>query len=290
MKKFLIIVAMANIIALSLNACRSDETSSTKMIGTDLDENAEKGSPYLYWIANDQIFRGACDDRELYLRSTCKGSTDQMSYEVFKVKLENGLSETISELEENSVKLRSYIAKVEKQIARTKADIESAVEEQAMTEKEKEEVSQEMLKLEDAIQEYKLILAAIVDRLAEFPEDDLESQSGVMATELDGIRSELGDIYDQIEELVEKIAALKTKIKVLRKSLTKLGKKIEKLQKALDVVESDLEQAQNDFANYTNTIEKLEDDTIPYRATAANEWYDNNRPFIRRFAPIFDAN
>ena len=269
--------------------------SETKAIATDLPDDGTNGKIHLYWIFAGNILRGECRLRnpgDPLIPRTCMrndSTTKSMSYEVFKEKLDNGLSQTIKNLSEEARNIQQAIARINAQIIPIKVEIERL-------EREGNVHSAELARLRNDLSEFQIYVSELQDQLRYIEEElrrtandpDLLAQRSIVMEQLGRFRTKLNDISGRIPALLDKVRSISAQVDVLKTQLVALTTRLNNLQIDLDDVTTRLAVAYDDFSVYEDTLRRLESQAI-FSALSTNTIVQRQRQFIKRFDRIFTS-
>lgn len=278
--------------AVVFTACgesKNKNASTTKDIATDLPDSGANNPVYRYWVQDGKIARGLCDGREILVASNCSSDVKKLSYDVFKIRLNGGLTNTAVDLFRELMEIESAVYRIEKTIDATSKAIVAEQQRLGATNAELEATKAELAKVSTFVAEYKVQLAKINVQLRVVFDADLHEQGAELAAQLDGLRAQLGVICDKIPDILARIKEITAKIDSLKSQLNLLSTRLRNLKIDHDRVMQDFEHACQELAIYHDTIEKLTSGII-YRVMSDNDRWQAERRFIKRFDRIFAAH
>jgi chromosome segregation ATPase len=276
---------------LFLLACgrMSSSVSETKDIVTDLEQN-ERGSglKQIYFLDGKLIIRKDCPDEvPIYTRITCTGRMQMMEYETFKVALDNGLSQSVSDLAKRASQLSAHLAELRKQLQRTEQEIAKIESEAGPMAAQLRSLRLKLSKLELWIEEGQKQIAAINEDLRRTRNSDLEEQREAILNEIQKLETFVREVNDQLNDIISQVGAVDAKLDALRQDFDRVDALVGQVQAQLKRVQEDLASAKSDLEIYEHTLTKLTNSAIAYQVNTDTTWYEAERKFVRRFDAIF---
>lgn len=278
----------------SLTSCGTSrpESSETKNIATDLPDRLGGGPTNLYWVNADRVFRGTCrvsgPNGTPAIPSNCDSNIKSMRYAEFKQKLDNGLSQTITDLTNEAQRLREIIISVQEQIAQTLTAIAEQERLGGPTSSELQKLQQDMQEFQGFVTELKDQLTLIDTELRRLNSQDLVMQRDIVVRQLSDYQRQVAEIAAAIPAMVTKIGNCTVQLETLRRQLASLQVRLDNLQLDLTQVTSKLQLACDDFGVYGDTLAKLTSG-ITYSVLTDNIIARQNRQFVKRFETIFST-
>lgn len=284
--------AICSVMALTMPlACSptSDESERAELasIATDLPDDGGESSIHLFWVFAGKLFRGDCTVREPLIPRTCGRNVRTMDYDEFKVKLDNGLSQTIRELSDEAQSIQAALGRIHDQMRPIQDEIRRL-------EREGSEHSAELARLRGDLEEFQIYVSELQDQLRYIEEElrrvandpDLRAQQAIVVEQLGQYRTKVASIADRIPALLDKVRHIGDQVAALQQQLDVFNTRLANLQADLEDVTTRLNAAYDDFSVYEDTLRRLESQVI-YTTLSTNTMLSRQRQFIRRFERIF---
>ena len=231
--------------------------------------------------------RGECYTREPLIPRTCSRNVKSIDYNQFKVKLDNGLSQTIKDLSDEARSIQIALARIHAEIRPITLEIERL-------ERDGNAHSAELARLRIDMEEFQIYVVELSDQLR-FIEDelrraasdpDLRAQQSLVIEQLNRYRTKLSNISAKLPDLLSAIKAISAQVAVLKTQLIVFNTRLDNLQADLADVSKRLAVAYSDFSVYEVTLNRLESQVI-FSALSTNRIAQEERQFIKRFEKIF---
>jgi chromosome segregation ATPase len=260
--------------------------STTKQIGTDLPDSGGNAQVKLYWVVDGRVFRGLCNGRDTVIPE-CSNDVESMTYNVFRERLDGGLSATIRELSEEAQRIRAAMTYVEHELQATIDAINDIESQSGHLSSELQELRAKMARFEKTVAAYNEQLALIDTALQQAIADaDLLAQRQIVVDALGRYRAQLDDVGARIPVLLDQIAAVQVQVADLRIRINSLTIRLGNLNDEMAQVDARLQLAYDDFTVYESTLRKL-NSGIVYTVLSDNVIAQKERQFIRRFERLF---
>jgi chromosome segregation ATPase len=289
----LLLAAALTTVALSSGcgggARHAGDASHLDAIATDLPDDGGPGPVHLFWVSSNAIFRGMCEGREPLIRANCGDDLQSMNYDVFRKRLDNGLSQTIIDLTNEAARLQQTINVVQAEIQKT-LDALAAIEQQnGHLTAELEQLRAQVRKFQQFVAELQDQITMIDQELRRLADQDLMAQREIVVKQLADYQHRLDALGPQIQAVSRQIDALGQQAAELQTKLNSLTARLDNLRGDLAGVTTQLSAAYDDFSVYELTIRRLESGIVA-SVLRDNVLYQRERQFVKRFEKIFAAD